>query len=176
MITKVDVLVIGGGMANTFLKAQGLPIGKSLHEPALLDKAREIMAAAKARGCVIVLPTDGVVAKEFKAMAEAKTLPVARTPDDGMILDVGSDTIASIAGRLETAKTVVWNGPLGAFETPPFDLGHQCGRAPRRDADESGRDGVGRRRRGHVGGAGAGGRRGRFHVLLDGGRCVFGMA
>ena len=123
LIKKVDALVIGGGMANTFLKAQGFPIGKSLHEPALLDKAREIMAAAKARGCAIVLPSDGVVAKEFKAMAAAKTLPVHLTPDDGMILDIGSDTLAAIATRLETAKTVVWNGPLGAFETPPFDLG-----------------------------------------------------
>ena len=123
LVTKVDALVIGGGMANTFLKAQGLPIGKSLHEPALLDKAREIMAAAKAKGCAIVLPSDGVVAKEFKAMAPAKTLPIAQTPDDGMILDIGSDSIAAIAARLETAKTVVWNGPVGAFETPPFDNG-----------------------------------------------------
>jgi phosphoglycerate kinase len=123
LIAKVDVLVIGGAMANTFLKAQGVPVGKSLHEPALLDKARDVLTAAKARGCVVVLPSDGVVAKEFKAMAEAKTLPVARTPDDGMILDIGSDTVALIAARLETAKTVVWNGPLGAFETPPFDLG-----------------------------------------------------
>lgn len=123
LITNVDALVIGGGMANTFLKAQGFAIGKSLHEPALLDKAREIMTAAKARGCAIVLPSDGVVAKEFKAMAAAKTLSVAQTPDDGMILDIGSDSIAAIAARLETAKTVVWNGPLGAFETPPFDNG-----------------------------------------------------
>ncbi len=123
LITKVDALVIGGGMANTFLKAQGLPIGKSLHEPALLDKAREIMAKAKVRDCAIVLPSDGVVAKEFKAMAAAKTLPIAQTPDDGMILDIGSDSIAAIAARLETAKTVVWNGPVGAFETPPFDNG-----------------------------------------------------
>lgn len=123
LVGKVDALVIGGGMANTFLKAQGLPIGKSLHEPALLDKAREIMAKAKGRGCAIVLPSDGVVAKEFKAMAAAKTLPVNLTPDDGMILDIGSDSLADIAARLETAKTVVWNGPLGAFETPPFDMG-----------------------------------------------------
>jgi len=123
LVGKVDALVIGGGMANTFLKAQGLPIGKSLHEPALLDKAREIMAKAKSRGCAIVLPSDGVVAKEFKAMAAAKTLPVNLTPDDGMILDIGSDSLADIAARLETAKTVVWNGPLGAFETPPFDMG-----------------------------------------------------
>jgi phosphoglycerate kinase len=123
LISKVDALVIGGGMANTFLKAKGVPIGKSLHEPALLDKAREIMAKAKAAGCAIVLPSDGVVAKEFKAMAPAKTLPVQLTPDDGMILDIGSDTLADIAARLETAKTVVWNGPLGAFETPPFDMG-----------------------------------------------------
>jgi phosphoglycerate kinase len=123
LITKVNALVIGGGMANTFLKAQGLPIGKSLHEPALLDKAREIMEKAKTAGCAIVLPSDGVVAKEFKAMATAKTLPIALTPDDGMILDIGSDTLADIAARLETAKTVVWNGPLGAFELPPFDMG-----------------------------------------------------
>jgi phosphoglycerate kinase len=123
LVGKVDALVIGGGMANTFLKAQGLPIGKSLHEPALLDKAREIMAKAKMRGCAIVLPSDGVVAKEFKAMAAAKTLPVNLTPDDGMILDIGSDSLADIAARLESAKTVVWNGPLGAFETPPFDMG-----------------------------------------------------
>ena len=123
LIEKVDALVIGGGMANTFLKAQGFPIGKSLHEPALLDEARKILAAAKARGCAIVLPTDGVVATEFKAMAASKTLPVSQTPDDGMILDIGSDTIALIASRLETAKTVVWNGPLGAFEIPPFDNG-----------------------------------------------------
>ena len=123
LVGKVDALVIGGGMANTFLKAQGVPIGKSLHEPALLDKAREIMAKAKTRGCAIVLPSDGVVAKEFKAMAAAKTLPVNLTPDDGMILDIGSDSLADIAARLETAKTVVWNGPLGAFETPPFDMG-----------------------------------------------------
>ncbi len=123
LITKVDALAIGGGMANTFLKAQGFAIGKSLHEPALVDKARMIMVAAKARDCVIVLPADGVVAKEFKAMAAAKTLPVANIPDDGMILDIGPDTLAAIAARLETAKTVVWNGPMGAFETPPFDLG-----------------------------------------------------
>ncbi len=103
LITKVDALVIGGGMANTFLKAQGFPIGKSLHEPALLDKAREIMAKAKARDCAIVLPSDGVVAKEFKAMAASKTLPIAETPEDGMILDIGSDSIAAIAARLETA-------------------------------------------------------------------------
>jgi len=123
LIAKVDALVIGGAMANTFLKAQGLPIGKSLHEPALLDKAREILSAAKARGCAVVLPGDGVVATEFKSMAAAKTLPISRTPDDGMILDIGSDTLASIAAHLETARTVVWNGPLGAFEMPPFDTG-----------------------------------------------------
>jgi phosphoglycerate kinase len=123
LVAKVDALVVGGAMANTFLKSQGKPIGKSLHEPALLDKAREIMATAERRGCALVLPSDGVVAKEFKAMAEAKTLPIARTPDDAMILDIGSDTLASIAAHLEAARTVVWNGPLGAFELPPFDTG-----------------------------------------------------
>jgi phosphoglycerate kinase len=123
LVANVDVLIIGGAMANTFLKAQGLPIGKSLHEPALLDIARDILSKAKARDCIVVLPTDGVVAKELRPMAPAKTLPVAMTPDDAMILDIGSDTLAAIAGRLETGRTVVWNGPLGAFETPPFDLG-----------------------------------------------------
>jgi phosphoglycerate kinase len=81
------------------------------------------MTRAHQLNCVIVLPSDGVVAKEFKAMAESKTLPIGRTPDDGMILDIGSDTLASIAAHLETARTVVWNGPMGAFEMPPFDTG-----------------------------------------------------
>lgn len=123
LIGKVDALVVGGGMANTFLKAQGLPVGTSLHEAGLLDTAREIMAAAKKNNCALILPSDVVVAKEFKAMTTAKTIPAHLCPDDGMILDIGSDTIAAIAARLEAAKTVLWNGPLGAFELPPFDTG-----------------------------------------------------
>jgi phosphoglycerate kinase len=120
---KVDVIAIGGAMANTFLKAQGHPIGKSLHEAGLVDMAREIMSTAKTRGAKIVLPTDVVVAKEFKPYAEAKTVNAAMTPSDSIILDIGSDAVAAIAAELEAAKTIVWNGPLGAFETPPFDAG-----------------------------------------------------
>jgi phosphoglycerate kinase len=123
LLSKVDAIVIGGAMANTFLLAQGLPVGKSLHEAGMLDTAREIMAEATKRKVALILPEDVVVAKEFKPYADAKTLPANRVPDDAMILDLGSGAMAQIAAQLETAKTVVWNGPLGAFETPPFDTG-----------------------------------------------------
>ncbi|MFN4354616.1 phosphoglycerate kinase [Parvibaculum sp.] len=123
LVKKVDALVIGGGMANTFLAAQGKKVGKSLCEPDLFDTARHILANARAANCDVVLPTDVVVATEFKAGAASKTVPVDAVPDDMMILDVGPDTIAHLAARFETAKTVVWNGPLGAFEVPPFDRG-----------------------------------------------------
>ncbi|KAB7740795.1 phosphoglycerate kinase [Parvibaculum sedimenti] len=123
LVKKVDTLVIGGGMANTFLAAQGKKVGKSLCEHDLLDTARRILANARSANCEIVLPTDVVVAAEFKPNAAAQTVSIDAVPDDKMILDVGTDTLAYIAGRLETAKTVVWNGPLGAFETPPFDQG-----------------------------------------------------
>ncbi|MGB5949344.1 MAG: phosphoglycerate kinase [Parvibaculum sp.] len=123
LIHRVDTLIVGGGMANTFLAAQGRKVGKSLCEYDLLDKAREILATAGKAGCEIVLPVDAVVAREFKAGAEARTVPVDAVPDDMMILDIGSDTMAYLAGRFEAAKTVVWNGPLGAFEIPPFDQG-----------------------------------------------------
>ena len=123
LVKKVDTLVIGGGMANTFLAAQGKKVGKSLCEHDLLDTARRILANARSANCEIVLPTDVVVAAEFKPNAAAQTVSTDAVPDDQMILDVGTDTLAYIAGRLETAKTVVWNGPLGAFETPPFDQG-----------------------------------------------------
>lgn len=123
LVKKVDALVIGGGMANTFLAAQGKKVGKSLCEPDLFDTARHILANARAANCDVVLPTDVVVAAEFKAGAASKTVSADAVPDDMMILDVGPDTIAHIAGRFETAKTVVWNGPLGAFEVPPFDRG-----------------------------------------------------
>ncbi|MEQ8267449.1 MAG: phosphoglycerate kinase [Parvibaculum sp.] len=123
LVKKVDALVIGGGMANTFLAAQGKKVGKSLCEPDLFDTARHIMANARAAHCDIVLPTDVVVAKELKAGAATRTVSVDDVPDDEMILDVGEDTLAHLAGRFETANTVVWNGPLGAFEIPPFDRG-----------------------------------------------------
>jgi len=123
LVKKVDALVIGGGMANTFLAAQGKKVGKSLCEPDLFDTARHIMANARAAHCDIVLPTDVVVAKELKAGVSARTVSVDEVPEDEMILDVGEDTLAHLAARFETAKTVVWNGPLGAFEIPPFDRG-----------------------------------------------------
>ncbi|WP_421866143.1 phosphoglycerate kinase [Parvibaculum sp.] len=123
LVKKVDALVIGGGMANTFLAAQGKKVGKSLCEPDLFDTARHILANARGAKCDIVLPTDVVVARELKAGAETKVTTVDEVPEDEMILDVGPDTIAHLAGRFETANTVVWNGPLGAFEVPPFDRG-----------------------------------------------------
>ncbi len=121
LVGKVDALVIGGGMANTFLAAQGVDVGKSLAEHDLADTARQIMARAKETGCAIVLPTDAVVAKEFKANAENETVSVDAVPADAMILDVGPDTIGVVKEWIGKAKTLVWNGPLGAFEIEPFD-------------------------------------------------------
>jgi phosphoglycerate kinase len=123
LVTKVDALVIGGGMANTFLAAQGTDVGKSLCEHDLADTAKAIVAAAKKAGCAIVLPTDAVVARKFEAGAENETVPVGKVPGDAMILDVGPDTVQSIEHWLEKAHTLVWNGPLGAFEIAPFDRG-----------------------------------------------------
>jgi phosphoglycerate kinase len=123
LVKKVDALVIGGGMANTFLAAQGKKVGKSLCEPDLFDTARHILANARGAKCDIVLPTDVVVARELKVGAETKVMTVDEVPEDEMILDVGPDTLAHLARRFETANTVVWNGPLGAFEVPPFDRG-----------------------------------------------------
>jgi phosphoglycerate kinase len=121
LIKKVNVLVIGGGMANTFLLARGVQVGKSLAEPTLVDTAKKIDADAKKAGCEIVLPGDVVVAKEFKAGAASLRLPADSVPADSMILDVGPKTTQAIVAKLSTCKTVVWNGPLGAFEMPPFD-------------------------------------------------------
>ncbi len=121
LIKRVNVLVIGGGMANTFLLARGVQVGKSLAEPTLVDTARKIDAEAKKAGCEIVLPEDVVVAKEFKAGAASQVVATGNVPADGMILDLGPKTAQSIIAKLGTCKTVVWNGPLGAFEIPPFD-------------------------------------------------------
>ena len=121
LVSKVDHLVIGGGMANTFLAAQGIDVGKSLCEHDLADTAREILAKADAAGCEIILPRDIVVAREFKAGADSETVAPDACPADAMILDAGPDTVAYIAQVLEAAKTLVWNGPLGAFEIEPFD-------------------------------------------------------
>ena len=121
LVRKVNSLVIGGGMANTFLAAEGAAVGKSLAEHDLGDTAREIMGEAARAGCTVILPTDVVVAKEFKAHAETRVCPVDSVADDEMILDLGPDSTDRIAGLIEAAQTIVWNGPLGAFETPPFD-------------------------------------------------------
>jgi phosphoglycerate kinase len=121
LIAKVDILVLGGGMANTFLAAKGIAIGKSISEPDMYDTARDIMAKAEQRGCHILLPKDVVVAAEFKAGAASQTVAVKAVPADMMILDLGPEAIAEIKGNIEMCRTVVWNGPLGAFEVTPFD-------------------------------------------------------
>jgi phosphoglycerate kinase len=118
---RVDVLVIGGAMANTFLAAQGIKVGKSLQEAEMHATARDILDQAKAAGCEVVLPVDAVVAREFKPNPETGTVEIAAIPDDSMMLDVGPATVAALEYRLASLKTLVWNGPLGAFETPPFD-------------------------------------------------------
>ena len=121
LVTRVDALVIGGGMANTFLAAQGIDVGKSLCEHDLADTARSILDAAKTAGCEILLPVDAVVAREFKAGAANETVAVDAVPADAMILDAGPKTVELVSGWLDRAKTLVWNGPLGAFEIEPFD-------------------------------------------------------
>lgn len=121
LVKKVDMLVIGGGMANTFLAAQGKAVGKSLCEHDLADTARRIMDAAAAAGCEIVLPVDAVVAREFKAGAASETVAVDAVPADAMILDVGAASIDNVRAKIDAAATLVWNGPLGAFEIEPFD-------------------------------------------------------
>lgn len=122
LITKVDHLIIGGGMANTFLSARGLEIGKSLAEREMLETARDIISRAEEAGCTLHLPVDIVVAREFAAGAPHETLPVDACPDDAMILDAGPETIESIAKLLDDCRTLIWNGPLGAFEISPFDV------------------------------------------------------
>lgn len=121
LVSRVDMLVIGGGMANTFLAAQGIDVGKSLCEHDLADTAKRIMAAAKKAGCEIVLPVDAVVAREFAAGAACETVALDAIPADSMILDVGAASIAHVTAKIDTAATLVWNGPLGAFEIAPFD-------------------------------------------------------
>ncbi|WP_436638955.1 phosphoglycerate kinase [Microbaculum sp. FT89] len=123
LVAKVDMLVIGGGMANTFLAAKGHGIGKSLCERDKLDTAREIEAAAREAGCEIVLPVDVIAAKAFEARAPHRICGLDDVEDDEMILDIGPKTETALEGRLETVKTVVWNGPFGAFELEPFDAG-----------------------------------------------------
>ncbi|MDD3029141.1 MAG: phosphoglycerate kinase [Alphaproteobacteria bacterium] len=121
LISRVDVLALGGGMANTFLAAQGLNVGRSLYEADMLETARTIAATAEARGCQILLPEDAVVAESLENNIATRTVPVQALPPDMMILDIGPQSIKKIGEALSRCKTVVWNGPLGAFETKPFD-------------------------------------------------------
>ena len=121
LVKKVDALVIGGAMANTFLHAQGLSVGKSLVETAMADTARAILRSAEDANCAVILPVDAIVAREFKADAPSHDYGVDAIPSDGMMLDVGPLSIDRIRSALDDAHTLVWNGPLGAFEMHPFD-------------------------------------------------------
>ena len=123
LAAKVDGLIVGGGIANTFMLAAGLPIGKSLAEPTLLDEARSVMAAMKARGAAVPIPTDVVVAKTFAADAPATVKAAADVAADDLILDIGPQTAALLAVQLKNAGTIVWNGPLGVFEFDAFAHG-----------------------------------------------------
>jgi phosphoglycerate kinase len=121
LVAKVDSLIIGGGMANTFLAAMGLDVGKSLCEHDMTDTARDIMLKAGAAGCKILLPADVVVARDFAAGAAHEVVGAHACPPDAMILDAGPQAVAHIIATLDAAKTLIWNGPLGAFEISPFD-------------------------------------------------------
>ncbi|MCQ2914648.1 MAG: phosphoglycerate kinase [Alphaproteobacteria bacterium] len=121
LVKKVDKLVIGGGMANTFLYAQGVEVGSSLCEKEMADTAREIMEKAKAAHCEIILPVDAVVAKEFAENAANETVDVKAVPADKMILDIGPESVKNVNAKLAECKTVIWNGPVGAFEIKPFN-------------------------------------------------------
>lgn len=138
LIEKVDHLIIGGGMANTFLVAKGVEVGKSLAERDMADTAREIIEKAEAGGCTIHLPVDIVVAREFKAGAASETLPVDQCPADAMILDAGPETVANIQEIFSRCRTLIWNGPLGAFEIEPFDKATNAAAAAAAEATRDG--------------------------------------
>jgi phosphoglycerate kinase len=123
LVKRVDTLVIGGAMANTFLAAQGKNVGKSLYEKDFTDTAKKVLENARIAGKTVLLPVDAVAAKEFKANAAHRVVSVDAVADDEMILDVGPASIEAFKKVLATTKTVVWNGPFGAFETVPFDKG-----------------------------------------------------
>ena len=123
LVARVDYLILGGGMANTFLFAQGVDVGASLCERDMADTARTIAATAKNSKCTIVLPTDAVATAEFKAGSASKTVPIGEIPSGMMMLDIGPRSLDAIAGVLKNCRTVLWNGPLGVFEMPPFDAG-----------------------------------------------------
>ena len=138
LVSKVDNLVIGGGMANTFLVAQGVDVGKSLAEHDMADTAREILEKASAAGCRIVLPVDVVVAREFKAGAANETVAADACPADAMILDAGPKSVEEISDVFENSRTLIWNGPLGAFEIAPFDAATNAAAAKAAELTEAG--------------------------------------
>jgi phosphoglycerate kinase len=123
LVAKVQFLIIGGAMANTLLLAEGRGVGKSLVERDLIDAARELRGKADKAGCELVLPVDAVTAKELKAGVAVETVAIGKVPEDAMILDIGPQTTSLIAAKLATCRTLVWNGPVGAFEIKPFDQG-----------------------------------------------------
>ena len=123
LVSKVDMVIVGGGMANTFLYAQGVKVGKSLCEPDFVSTVEDILGRAAESGCKIVLPTDVVVASEFKEGADNQVTDVNSVPDDGMILDAGPNSVADLVEKIATCKTLLWNGPMGAFEIAPFGEG-----------------------------------------------------
>jgi phosphoglycerate kinase len=123
LVAKVDVLIIGGGMANTFLAAQGTAVGMSLCERSLAATVQRILASAKAHHCEVVLPVDAVVAKAFKAGVQSRAVPIDAVGVDEMILDIGPRSVEHVISVLARVKTLVWNGPFGAFELEPFDIG-----------------------------------------------------
>ena len=167
LVAKVDLLILGGGMANTFLAARGVAVGKSLAEMDMLDQARSIENTARERGCTILLPVDALVAEKFGPGQTAQTISVDHVPADRMILDIGPASVAHVQERLASCKTVVWNGPMGAFEIPPFDTGTvTVGRVvaapdPERNPRQH------RRRRRHGGRARRRRRRERFHLYFN---------
>lgn len=139
LVEKVDMLVIGGGMANTFLAAQGIDVGKSLCEHEMAETAREILTKAETAGCRILLPTDVVVAREFAANAANETVAATACPADAMILDAGPESTKSICDAIHDAKTLIWNGPLGAFEITPFDSATNAAAAYAADRSDAGK-------------------------------------
>lgn len=139
LLEKVDHLVIGGGMANTFLVAKGIEVGTSLAERDMADTARAIIDKAQSAGCTIHLPVDVVVAREFKANAENTTVPVDACPADAMILDAGPQTVAAIGEVFAQSRTLLWNGPLGAFEIAPFDAATNAAARAAADLTRDGR-------------------------------------
>lgn len=123
LVSRVDVLIIGGAMANTFLAAQGIDVGKSLCEHEMKDTALEVLKTAEAKGCAVILPTDVVVAPAFAAGSPSTVVAVSAVPADQMILDIGPVSVRTVVNRLAECKTLLWNGPFGAFEIKPFDAG-----------------------------------------------------